>query len=221
MNAINETLMSGGVSRDLYGPDLTTLPTLSEQLAVLDAAAEINDAEGYAEVWLTISDANGGGAFAVWWNDDPVDAPARLMVGVSCDEQEEQRRERWQALRDHHDRVDGYREEMERLLVRLGRYTDNRKTSRREIFAVVRAFLATDGEILINPKPLGGRDAIEPKPDTNRFVKGDWTEGHAVAARAMFRLVQRYRARPTVERIARRLGVITGSGWFVLKGRGA
>lgn len=217
-NAIDPSLLcSGGVESELWGPDLDALPTLADQIATLDAAAS-EDVEHYVSVWLSISDQNGGGASAFWGNDDAADAPAQLTAGVLCDRQEGERRMRWKALRDHHAGIEGFRPAMQRELVRQGRFVDNRKVGLVEIKAVVRAFLGTGGRLLIAPKATRRRaEPIEAMPDTKRFAHGPWSDADAVAAVAMFRIAQRWRARIALTRIVRTLGA-TENGWIVLEG---
>ena len=213
-----DMLASGGVERELWGPDLDALPSLADQIKILDAAASFDDLDQYVLVWLSISDQNGGGASAFWGNNDAADAPAQLTAGVICDRQEGERRARWKALRDHHEAVQGFRPAMQRELVRQGRFVDNRKIGLVEIKAVVRAFLATGGRLLIAPESSRRRsEPIEAMPDTKRFAHGPWSDADAVAAVAMFRIAQRWRARAALDRIVRTLGT-TENGWIVLEG---
>lgn len=219
--------MSGGVSvlalasaeRRLLGPDLAELGEWPLYVEILDAARDGGDFEEYASVWLAISDLHGGGASVLWMNDDDADHPGRAMSGFHTDQLADERRRRWEALADHHEGVEGFDDEIRRQLVRLGRFADNRKTSLLGIKAVIRAFLATGGRLLIAPESARNpREPVEVSPDANRFAKGDWSEADAVSTRAMFRLARRWRAQPKIERLVRSLGTPTGNGWIVLEG---
>lgn len=213
-----DMLASGGVEREVWGADLDAVPSLANQIMLLDASRASDDVEQYVLVWLSISDQNGGGASAFWGNNDAADAPAQLTAGVICDRQEGERRERWKALRDHHKTVEGFRPAMQRELVRQGRFVDNRKIGLLEIKAVVRAFIGTGGRLLIAPESSRRRgEPIEAVPDTKRFAQGPWSDVDAVAAIAMFRIAQRWRAHSALKRIVRKLGA-TENGWLILEG---
>lgn len=221
MSAIDHTLFSGGIAAPLTGPDLDVGQTLADQLRDLDAALAGGFLENYVLEWLSKSDANGGYATAFWDSHAPSDAPADFMVGILCDGQERERRRRWQALHDHHQDVAGFREEMERELIRRRRFSDNRRTSAIELKAIVRAFIATGGRLLIAPPGAAGWPATEASADTARFLYGTWTEADQIATRAMFRLLRRWRAQPILRGIVLRLGQRTDNGWVTLEGETA
>lgn len=213
-------------ARELFGPDLELVPPLDAQLARLDVARD-SDADDalhhYMTEWLAVSDEIGEGTAINWGNDDAADAEGDVFRWVACDDQEEERRRRWNALTLHYAEVSGFRAELCRELRRRGRFIDNRKTTVREICGIVRAFVATGGRLLIDPSPIGGRadryGAVEPMPDANRFVREDWSEVDQVATQAMFRIAQRWRAQPIIERIVRAIGARTDNGWIVLQDR--
>jgi hypothetical protein len=221
MTARNEAAFFVGTRAELNGPDLAELGPWADYAQLLDTVKASGDLDAYVETWIHISDAHGGSAQHHWDNDDAADAPGHTISGYGCDAYEAERRVRWNAMHDHHADASGFREKLARELVRRGRFNDNRRATSREIIAVVRAFVATGGELLIDPNPLTERCRIDAKPETNRFVKGDWSEADTVAARAMFRLLQRWRAKPVIERLVRALGATTANNWIVLSRIGA
>jgi hypothetical protein len=204
---------------DLLGPDLSLLPALADQIAELDRVKAGDDVDEYVITWLAISDLNGGGGSAFWGNDDHPEARAQLQTGVHCDSQEHARRERWQALRDHSLQVDGFRIAMERELLRRWRYCDNRRAPWWEIKAVVRAFMATNGRLLLPPDPRRRGQPVELSFDTRGLLKGAWTDADMCAAKAMNRMLQRHRAHSKILRIVKALGTKTDNGWIVLAGK--
>jgi hypothetical protein len=207
-------------SDDLLGPDLNTVPSLEDQIARLDAVAATGDADDYALAWMRVSDQNGGCPVAFWDSDDADDKPAHLMTGVHFDSQEEERHRRWKALHEHQQGVDGFKPALERLLVRLGRYSDNRKTRPTELKAAVRALIATGGRLMLPPDGTRrAREPVEFSVDMKRWGRASWSEVDAVAGKAMSRLTYRWRAQVLLERIVRKLGDETPNGWFVLEAR--
>lgn len=203
--------------RELFGPDLDLLPSLDQQIAALDRVKSTGDVEEYVIAWLAISDENGGGTCANWWNDDAPDADADMRSFVACDSQEAERRARWEALHAYHETVDGFRPAMQRELLRRGRFVDNRRASLKEVKAVVRAFIATGGRLLMPPisVPTAPNRPIEASFNTRAFLRGEWSDAEMCAANAMVRLLRRWRARPKIERILRTLGN-SQNGWIVL-----
>jgi hypothetical protein len=204
--------------RELFGPDLDILPTLADQIAALNRVKATGDVEEYVVTWIMISDQNGGGAFAMWGNDDHPEADAELKTYIACDTQEEARRERWQALHDHHETVEGFGIMMERELLRCGRFVDNRRAPLKEVKAVVRAFLATNGRLLLLPDGAARRQRcrVEASYDTFRFLGNGWTEIDGCAATAITRMLRRWRAQSSLERIIRTLGTPAPNGWTIL-----
>ena len=211
MNAISS--IAG--RQDLLGPDLGTAPTLAEQLNRLDEAAELGEYE-YTVTWLAVSDRNGGGTTALWLNDDHPEAPARIMSGYCFDSQEARRRLRWEALNDHHAGRENFTTILERELLARGRFCDNRHAPRQEVFAVIRAFLATGGRLLLRVE--SGK--LETAGDMGRLFKSYSDDGDLspewCAGRAMERMLRRWRARPTILRVVRALGKPV-NGFLVLE----
>jgi hypothetical protein len=134
--------------RDLIGPDLDRATPLARQLSWLDAVA--HDPDRYARLWLRCVDSFGGGPCLMWYPRDSEEADPRIMVGVACDDQEFQRRERHTALFEHSDGVDGFHKAATAILLRRRRYIDNRRTPTPELFRILRAFLATNGRVFVD-----------------------------------------------------------------------
>lgn len=201
--------------RDLLGPDLTSLPTLAQQLSTLDAA-KAGGADDYALAWLEISDANGGGATLLWRGDEPEDHPGDIMTGVVMDEQEAERFLRRDALNSHSSGVPGFAEKLQAELIRRGRYTDNRKTDPDHVAEVMAEFLATGGALMVNPQgklELGGDAA---RMYSSR-VGAEAGERARSAGKALIVLLRRWRARDLVTAVVRDEGTMLENGWTVLE----
>lgn len=207
------------MTRDILGPDLSKLPSLEQQLAMLDEVKVSGDVRDYVAMWLAVSDQNGGAASAYWWNDDHPELRAQILTGVHCDEQEAERRARYEALHNHRSDVEGWAQAIEAELVRRGRFIDNRRAPLKEVAAVVRAFVATGGRLMLPPigeVPKGNRTRVEAQYNSARLLTSDWTPAESTAAAAMLRILRRWRAQPALDRIVRRLGARTPNGWIVL-----
>ena len=201
---------------EIAGLDLTNAPSLASQLDRLDQARG-GDVDEYAAAWLDVSDENGECPWLNWHIDDSADAVGSISRGIACDAQERQRRLRFDAMDDHCFGVEGFRAALRSELRRRGRFIDNRRASAIEVKAVVRAFIATGGKLLIAPQTSRrSGELIEVHPDDKRYARRSWSELDEVAAMATVRIARRWRARPLLTRIIRKLGTAE-NGWFVLK----
>ena len=219
MTAVQDHAAFDAASRDLLGPDLRALPTLQQQLAMLDEAKASGNILDYVLTWLSLSDQNGFGAQAFWWNDAPGHLDAEILSGHAVDDQFDERRARWNALHDHHEGVAGFRQEVVRELIVRGRYHDNRHTTPIELKAVIRAYLSTGGRLIINPDPRYTKEGVvEVAFSSRRYLRGELDDTATLAAMAMTRLVRRWRIQPRVEKLVRRLGRSV-NGWVVLESR--
>lgn len=206
----------------LIGPDLRKLAPLSEYLARLDELA--HDAAAYAHEYnsitaeLSTGDADGMGCTLMWSNDDPDDAEPIIYGGfIACDEQGELRRHYADALHEHAGRPNGFRDELKRLLLSRGHFSDNRRVDRKELFQAVGAMLDRGGSILIRPN-----GQFEHKPRFPFEAKSDDEADQILeAGRHYLRLAQRWRSKKALTRIVSMLGERTSNGWQVLNGRGA
>lgn len=207
-----------GVREELNGPDLDALAPWDEFVAMLDASRNAGDLEKYVTVWLWVSDVNGTAPFLMWRPGDDAEDRGSVYTGVACDRLEKERRRRRDDLDEHSKTVDGFDMEVRRELHRRYRYTDNRKSPHREIFAVVRAFMATGGRLLIAPEGTRRRrEPVESGGDLKLLAAEDWAGPATAAAKAMERLIQRWHVQPIIERIVRRIGKRTDNGWIVLE----
>lgn len=206
---------------ELWGPDLRLLPPLADQLARLDAA--LSDPDHYAEEWLAVqaelADKNARrGAELVWGNDDAEDAePVLYFGGVSCDDQEPERRLRSGAISDHLPDDPPYRHAIRRLLIARGHYIDNRRTSRAAIFAAMRQAIAMRAQIMVSPRgSLEVADGWPAARDDDRSEK-DLDDAY-IALTTIVRLMRRWRAANVIARAVRIAGRPV-SGFMVLEAR--
>lgn len=113
---------------DLLGPDLRHLPSLAEQLAMLDGVA--TDPSRYALAWLSIATDLGSAPYVIWHPTDAEDAVGEVSFGYACDAQAEQRYERVKALRDHIPSDPRFRAAIRIELISRCAFVDNRREAR-------------------------------------------------------------------------------------------
>jgi hypothetical protein len=137
------------VGEEFAGPDLTAAPPVEQIIAWLDAAAD-GDASDYVALWRRLADATGCTASIYW----PSVWPA-MMIGQAADMQEAERGRYRDALYDHLFTANRRRSLMQALLSELPSPTmpgikDDEVA--RITMEAIRAFVATDGRILIDPQ---------------------------------------------------------------------
>lgn len=100
------------------------LPTLAEQLDGLDAARDRGDLPGYAKAWLAHSDENGAAAYVHWRRDG--EGSWGVILSFDMNALTGNGRMRHEALNEHAEGVEGFREALIDHLIAVGRILDNR-----------------------------------------------------------------------------------------------
>jgi hypothetical protein len=192
------------------GPDMRCAMPIEIMLGALNQTA---DAVAYHALWRTFVKSVGGFIGLTISRD----GEEELGLGRPCDAQI-RHRSRWlHLLSDDLNRDPERRELLISTLISSGRCVDNRPGDIRATTRAIRAFIGTQGRILIDPEGNLSEGGGVPR----LFTDGSESEAEACvrASRAYFAVRRRWRSERHIKRAVRMLGRRTGNGWLVLEAR--
>jgi hypothetical protein len=194
------------------GPDMRTVTPIDEMLKQLHQFDD--DVVSYVALWRKLI-ASVGNSVSLSYDRDG----ERSLGFCSPADPQIRHRSRWMhfLVEDFWavpDRVDYLMD----LLHREGRYSDNRPRDPRSTTAAVRAFLRTQGRIMLDPDG----DLQEGGELPSIMLKGtpEQIAECKDATRAYYDVRRRWRSEAQIKRAVRMLGKRTKNGWIVLEGRG-
>jgi hypothetical protein len=190
--------------------DIRKARNLDAQLVHLNAARELSP-RAYVAEWYGALREIGGNASVNYTRDGTV----QLLIGHACDDQEDERAVRVDALRRHFKQTSGVRDALIAYLESMGQVSDNRTVPIHIVTKAVRSFVQYGGRLTLRPD--GEIDhVIDLFPVLDDGVDLRWADGAIDASRTFTPLIRKWSARKRITRIVRRLGIETLSGGIVL-----
>lgn len=191
------------------GPDMRCVMPVEMMLGALHQTA---DPRAYLALWRSFVKSVGG------WVGLTIsrEGEEELGLGTPCDAQI-RHRSRWLHFLSEDLNCDPERRELLiSTLIESGHYADNRPADIRATTRAIRAFIRTQGRILIDPDGKLTEGSGVPR----LFTHGSDTDASDVilASRQYFAVRRRWRSESHIKRAVRMLGNRTSNGWHVLEG---